>query len=216
VNDKSKRADGCEGSDLAGVARFVFEVGHLKRVPRTGWFLAGVDAPESVAEHTARTTVIALLLSALSPDSVNAGRVAMMCSIHDMAETRTGDVPSVGKKYLVKSDDLAVLDHQLAGVPPKVRDALTQLIIEYDERATIEARLARDADKIECLAQALEYQRVGVADVHHWVQGAYESITTEVGHALADAILAESPDSWWRDFVASYRTTLHPSHTDGL
>ena len=38
-----------EPGDITG---FLYEIGVLKRYPRTGWLLAGVPAPESVAEHS--------------------------------------------------------------------------------------------------------------------------------------------------------------------
>lgn len=191
---------------LLALARFVFETGYLKRVPRTGWFLAGVESPESVAEHTSRTTMIGMILALLSEEPVEPGRVAMMCALHDLAETRTGDIPSVGKQYLVKTGDVDVLHDQLAGAPDAVESALVQLIEEYEDRKTIEARLARDADKLECLAQAIEYQRAGIEDASQWITGSYESIGTEVGRSLADAVLNTSPGTWWHDFVSSYRT----------
>ena len=33
-----------------GIARYLFELGQLKRVRRSGWWVAGVDQPESVAD----------------------------------------------------------------------------------------------------------------------------------------------------------------------
>jgi hypothetical protein len=41
-------------SEAADITGFLFETGVLKRYPRTGWVLAGVPAPESVADHSFR------------------------------------------------------------------------------------------------------------------------------------------------------------------
>jgi hypothetical protein len=40
------------GNDMA---KYLYEAGQLKRVKRSGWWIAGVKDPESVAEHSFRT-----------------------------------------------------------------------------------------------------------------------------------------------------------------
>jgi hypothetical protein len=44
--------------------RLPYEMGLLKRYPRTGWALAGVPVAESVAEHSFRASVIAAVIAA--------------------------------------------------------------------------------------------------------------------------------------------------------
>src|SRR4051812_40383386 len=41
-----------ETHPMAGIATFLFEAGHLKNVPRSGWLLLGMAQPESIAEHS--------------------------------------------------------------------------------------------------------------------------------------------------------------------
>ena len=195
---------------LRSVARFVHEAGHLKAVPRTGWFLAGVRDPESVAEHMSRTSIIGLLLGALSPEPVDVGRIVLMCSIHDIAETRIGDIPSVARRYLDKPDERTVLSDQVVGMPEKATSLLTAALAEYEERTTAEAQLARDADKLECLAQAMHYRANGNPNAEQWIKSSYESLSTLVARQLADALVASEPEDWWRAFVANYRPAMKP------
>jgi putative hydrolase of HD superfamily len=192
-----------------GIASLIYELGFLKAVPRTGWTLAGVRTPETVAEHSHRTAAIAFLLATLA--GVDAGRVAALAVFHDFAETRTGDIPSVGKPYVAKVPDTEITCAQVAAAPIEVQDAVVGLIEEYREQRTLAARLAHDADKIECLAQALEYVANGYAQAQLWVQGSYESVGTDVGRQVASAILASEPGDWWHDFVSSYRRPLPPA-----
>ena len=49
----------------ADVAKYFYELGQLKRVKRSGWWLAGLRDPESVAEHAFRTAAIAYVLAAM-------------------------------------------------------------------------------------------------------------------------------------------------------
>ncbi|OGM27051.1 hypothetical protein A2627_01820 [Candidatus Woesebacteria bacterium RIFCSPHIGHO2_01_FULL_39_28] len=41
----------------------ILEIGKLKEVLRTGWTKKGIKNPESVAEHTWRVAILALILS---------------------------------------------------------------------------------------------------------------------------------------------------------
>jgi putative hydrolase of HD superfamily len=48
--------------------------------------------------------------------------------------------------------------------------AVRELVKEYEARETQEAQLAKDADKLECLIQAREYQAQGHEDVPPWIE----------------------------------------------
>jgi putative hydrolases of HD superfamily len=47
------------GTDAEAVASYLFEMGVMKHARRTGWWIAGVRDPESIAEHSFRTAVLA-------------------------------------------------------------------------------------------------------------------------------------------------------------
>ena len=49
---------GGELNEMTAVLNFFAEAGLLKRVRRSGWWVAGIDDPESVADHSFRTAVI--------------------------------------------------------------------------------------------------------------------------------------------------------------
>lgn len=51
--------------DLSAVGRFLYEAGTLRNTKRTGWWMAGVRDPESVAEHSWRTSLIATIIAKL-------------------------------------------------------------------------------------------------------------------------------------------------------
>jgi putative hydrolases of HD superfamily len=194
-------------AELSALSDFVHEFGHLKKSARTGWWLAGVDRPETVAEHTSRTAVIAYILALL--EGADPGKAVLFAVFHDMAETRLGDIPSVGKRYLKEASKVDIARDQLDGAPEAVAHHLTALVHEYENRQTLEARLARDADKLECLVQALEYKAHGFPQAEEWVQGSIESVGTDIGKLLAEAFTNADPDGWWRDFVAKYRSRPH-------
>src|SRR5215472_4861020 len=72
---------------LAGAAAFLFEMGKLKTVPRSGWFHLGIARPEDVAAHSFRTAMVGLVLASIA--EADPARTAALCLIHDTQETRT-------------------------------------------------------------------------------------------------------------------------------
>ena len=96
----------------------------------------------------------------------------------------------------------AVTAHQTAGMPADAGKAIQELTAEYEDNQTPEAHLAHDADKIEMLIQAIEYQALG-ADTQQWQDNALAALRTDAGAELARAVTSSSPQ-WWAAFNASY------------
>src|ERR1022692_478735 len=185
---------------LAGMATFLFEMGHLKNLPRAGWLFLGIPDPESVAEHSFRVGIVGLVLAAM--DGADVGRVAALCMFHDAHETRIGDVPSVGRAYVTTAVPEAVSAHQVSAMPDATAKVLQDLVAEYEAMQTPESRVAHDADKIETLMQAIEYQAQGY-DAAAWRESSLAALRTEPGRQLAQAIGAADPQ-WWSPFAAYY------------
>lgn len=206
VRDQARQLAGGEAHPLAGMATFLFEMGALKSLPRSGWLLLGVPEPESVAEHSFRVAVVGLLLAAM--EGADVGRTTALCLLHDAHETRIGDVPSVGRAYVTTAAPEAVTAHQTADMPDTVAKTVQDLTAEYEANETPEARLAHDADKIETLTQAIEYQAQG-HDAATWQENSIAALRTDAGRQLAQAIGA-ADSRWWAPFNASY-LELHAS-----
>lgn len=51
--------------DLSAVAYFLYEAGTLKQTRRTGWWMADVRDPESIADRSWRTSLIASIIAKL-------------------------------------------------------------------------------------------------------------------------------------------------------
>src|SRR5262252_2497593 len=186
---------------LAGVATYLFEMGHLKHLTRSGWLLLGIPQPETVAEHSFRVGVVGIMLAAL--EDVDVGRTAALCLLHDAHETRIGDVPSVGRAYVTTAIPEAVSAHQTSAMPDAVAKVVQDLVAEYEAGQTLESRVARDADKVETLLQAVEYQAQG-HDTSAWRESSLAALRTDAGRWLARAIGSTNPHGWWSAFAASY------------
>ena len=183
--------------NLEDAAKYLYEIGQLKRVRRSGWWIAGIDHPESVAEHSFRTAVIGYVLAHLAGADLH--KVATMCLFHDAHETRLNDVHRIARRYLPWGDagERAAAD-QAARLPESAAKELTDFFRSWESPDSLEAQLARDADQLECLVQAREYQAQGHKDVQDWIDGCRAALKTDVAQALADECLRLEPSAWWQ------------------
>ncbi len=190
-----------EDQPLAGTAAFLFEMGHLKQLTRAGWLLLGIPQPETVAEHSFRAGLIGVVLAAL--EGADTGRTAALCLLHDAHETRIGDVPSVGRAYVTTATPEAVTAHQTSAMPDGPAKILQDLTAEFEAAETLEAKVARDADKLETLIQAVEYQEQGFK-TGGWQETSAAALRTESARQLARTITVADPHGWFAPFQASY------------
>jgi len=183
--------------DLTAVARFLYEAGTLKQTKRSGWWMAGVKDPESVADHSWRTALIATIIAKL--EGADPARAAFLAVWHDSQETRTGDVNHLGKKYSAgEADPRAITADQVAGMPELLADAVRDPVAEYEAKDSPEAICARDADKLECMIQGIEYRDQGYTNTQRWIDNSCGRIVTKSGQALADAVLETGSLDWLR------------------
>ncbi|MFC0844456.1 HD family hydrolase [Streptomyces noboritoensis] len=183
--------------DLSAVAHFLYEAGTLKQARRTGWWMAGVRDPESVAEHSWRTSLIATIIAKL--EGADPARAAFLAVWHDTQETRTGDVNYLGKKYSVgAADPRAVTADQTAGMPDVLASAVRDLVDEYEAKESPEAVCARDADKLECMLQGIEYRAQGYDHAQRWIDNSRARLVTDTAIRLADELLSQNSLDWLR------------------
>ncbi|NUK52554.1 HD domain-containing protein [Streptomyces lunaelactis] len=182
--------------DLSAVAHFLYEAGSLKHARRTGWWMAGVRDPESVAEHAWRTSLIASIIAKL--EGADPARAAFLAVWHDSQETRTGDVNYLGKKYSSEANPEDVTVDQTAGMPEVLASTVRDLVAEYEAKETPEAICARDADKLECMLQGIEYKAQGYENAQRWIDNSRGRLVTETGQRLADELLSQGSLDWLR------------------
>jgi len=180
--------------ELRDTTGFLYEIGLLKRYKRTGWSQVGVALPESVADHSFRVSVIASVLAAM--EGADPQRAAFLALWHDSQETRTTDLPHLTKNYVSAAANEQVTRDQVAPLPPPVAGMISAAVAEYEAAETPEARCARDADKLECLLQAREYQEQGHANVQPWIDSSLAALTTTSAKQLAHEAMAQNSLDW--------------------
>jgi putative hydrolase of HD superfamily len=143
---------------LGGILDFLRATERLKIVRRSAYTSEG--EPESVAEHSWRLCLMALVLRDEFP-SVDLGKLLAMCVVHDLGEAIGGDVPAPEQARRLEADPSASKSGQerrdlltlLAPLPTPTRVMITALWDEYESATSVEARTAKALDKLETILQ---------------------------------------------------------------
>jgi putative hydrolase of HD superfamily len=143
--------------DAERALRFLRVVNALEAVDRAGYVLRGVERPECVAAHSLGVLAAALAVAEMVPEPVDRGRLALLALLHDLGESRVGDVPMPEKTARHDEEEARAMDAILDGLPRRFRAAWEEL----REGRTIEARLVKGCDKLQLMAKVLDYEREG-------------------------------------------------------
>ncbi|MGB9441201.1 MAG: HD domain-containing protein [Desulfobacterales bacterium] len=179
---------------MKNIANLLFEAKILKEIPRSGYHFLGVGK-ESVAEHCFSTTFIAYVMSRMEPE-IDALKLICMCLIHDLPETRIGDLNTVHKKY-VKADETKAFKDTIERLA--FRQDLTDLFDEFNAGRSIEAKLAHDADQLALILELKDLMDIGYKPPETWIQNVIGRLQTETGQKIARAVMDTPRDAWWRD-----------------
>jgi putative hydrolase of HD superfamily len=174
--------------DIENVLTFLRAAERLKVTHRSGYTSAG--NPESVAEHTWRLCLMAMLIQPSVP-GVDFARLIRICIVHDLGEAIGGDIPAPeqarrmaagqGNKSGDERRDLVTL---VAPLPSTLQHDMLALWDEYEAAATPEARLAKALDKLETILQ--HTQGKNPPDFDHAFNLGYGRQHTERPQLIAD------------------------------
>jgi putative hydrolases of HD superfamily len=169
------------------------QVGGLKSLPRTGWLRKGIVNPESVAAHSHRAAVMAILFAA--DLGVDGDRLLRMMIVHDLPESdpAVGDItPFCGVDPDEKRRRERAAMQRLADALPG-GDELLRLWVEYDEGQTPEADAAHQLDALEMALQAREYESAWGVDLSEFRASARSKVRHPTLVRLLDQIDRDGP-----------------------
>ncbi|SHK21247.1 putative hydrolases of HD superfamily [Desulfatibacillum alkenivorans DSM 16219] len=185
------------------IARFLYEAGQLRRVDRSGWWVAGVDAPESVAEHSFRTAVLAGMLAKII--GANREKVLTMALYHDIPEARINDLHKVAQRYFdCPTANVRAAEDQADSLPSELGKEMADLARELYDESSLEAKIVADADHLECLLTAKEYLQRGFP-VQDWIENNLAGLHTEAAREIAQAAMDAAPSDWWKGLKISHK-----------
>lgn len=191
----------------------------LKDTVRAGWLEKGREVSlkrktESVADHSWASAFIAQTFltedpaecALLSDADLQSGRgqydkarIIQMLIIHDLPEAFTGDIPASRK---TEEDELKEKEYNQSTAALSVFPLFEQfrqsaeLWDEFNENATINARIAKDIDHLEPLFQLYFYRdslssENPADEMNTWINRANNQLYTEFGRSLFQFIVKE-------------------------
>jgi putative hydrolase of HD superfamily len=129
----------------------------------------------------------------MHPDA-DAFRLVRMCLVHDLLESRTGDLNLVQKQYVI-SDEKKAKEAMVKNIP--FGQEMAELLAEFEKGETLEARLARDADQLSFILDLKSLSDMGHLPARKWLNFVIQRLVTPTGKKIAETILATEQDAWW-------------------
>lgn len=135
---------------------FLFEMGNIRFIERM-WRRFLHDDFANLAEHHFRVFWIAMVIASHEKGADN-GKVAKLALIHDIAESRTGDVDYLSRQYVVRNEELGIKDILDGTTLEKEFFALWE---EYETRESLESKIVKDADNLDVDFELAEQAATG-------------------------------------------------------
>lgn len=153
---------------------------------------------ESVAEHSWRLALMAMLLEDEFPD-LDIDKVIKMCLIHDLGEVFTGDIATFEKTDADTAAEDSAYDNWIDTFPDIQKKQFSELLAEMSALETCESKLYKALDKLEAVIQHNE------SDISSWLPLEYELQLTygaeEASFSPFTSRLKECIDQWTQNKI---------------
>lgn len=178
----------------------------LKRTLRHSWLSDGRQ--ESVAEHTWRMSLMAIIVAPHLDESVDVEKLLKIVIIHDLVEAIAGDIPAFELLHNVENriskrrrEEAAIrtIAEMLPGASSSVIQTLWE---EFESKSSFEAKVANALDKLEAQIQHNEAPLATWLDVEKGLMHSLERHTsfdtfldelrTEVVHETTRKLTSEA------------------------
>lgn len=174
---------------------FLYEIGTLRYLQRKWRQFLNADF-QNIAEHKFRVVWIAMVI-AMREGVEDINKVIKMALIHDIAESRTGDVDYVARQYNVRDEEVAIKDMLQDTTLEK---EFIELWKEYEAKKTKEAQIVKDADNIDVDLELKEQEVKGYRLHPKWLEMrkmvAKDKLYTKTAKKLWKEIQRSNPHDW--------------------
>lgn len=179
--------------------QLLFELGTLRFVPRT-WNQLHNPGFANVAEHMFRMMWIALILA--KKEGADVSKVLKIALVHDVTESRTGDVHTLTRHYVQRDEANALADMTAS---TSYEAEAKELMEEYHKRETLEAKVVKDADILDVDMELRELWAKGGKYPKTWDEKRRQIVEndlhTESARTMWHEINAADPYDWYADGI---------------
>src|SRR3972149_971171 len=174
---------------------FLYEVGCLRFIPRA-WRQMLSPNFANLTEHTLRVAWIAALIA--RHEGANIGKAMQMALVHDLSESRTGDVHYISRLY-TRRDEKGAIKDMLHGTT--LPSELLDLWQEYEERESLESKVVKDADNLDVDFEIQEQAARGVNLKEDWYKEqrkplVYPNLHTETAKRIFEMLYSSNRNDW--------------------
>ena len=184
---------------------FLYEIGTLRFIQRTWKQFMNPDFA-NLAEHTLRVAWIAMVI-AKNEKGADLDKVIKMALVHDITESRTGDVHYLSRQYTIRKEDVAIKDMLKE---TSLEKDFIKLWEEYEERKFIEAKIVKDADNIDVDLELMEQKSRGNTLPDKWKimrkTAIRKKLFTKSAKQVWDSLHETDPDSWHLNAQHRFKT----------
>jgi putative hydrolase of HD superfamily len=175
----------------------LYEMGTIRHIQRMWRRFLNADFA-NLAEHHFRVAWIALVI-AKREGVENTDKILKMALAHDIAESRTGDVDQLSRQYVDRNEELGLKDIL---EETSLGEEMLALMQEYEERQTIEAKIVKDADNLDCDFELHEQAARGMDFPKHYYQQKIrktvftDKLYTPTARAMWQEMQYSDPHNW--------------------
>ncbi|MFJ6414258.1 HD family hydrolase [Terribacillus saccharophilus] len=174
---------------MRGIMQVLRLAEKLKFEMRHSWLSNGRQ--ESVAEHTWRVGLMAVLIEPYIEEKLDMAKLLKMITIHDLVEAEAKDVPAfdslfdMGRKEQKHLAESTAMDNLRAMLEEEPGKELQALWLEFEAKQTFEAKVANALDKLEAQLQHNE------ASMDTWLEIEKEMVYLLKPHSEFHPVLDE-------------------------
>lgn len=180
------------------ILHLIEQAGSLMLMPRTHIRSLG-NTFDNVASHSFHTSIIAYCIARMEGLTHQDGIKAMtMATLHDLAESRTGDLDFIAKNYCKDDEEKAIKD-SFSGI--SFGKDLEEISNEYEERKSLVSKCAKDADSLEQIFLEWRLMWQGNKLAEKWFVGDFvnrvPNLNTESAKKISMEMKNSNPNEWW-------------------
>ena len=154
-------------SNVKNVVEFFVVCNKLQNVIRKGYIDWNVHSKriESVAEHIYSTQMLAIAMFSEYSYDIDLYKVILMIAIHELEETVIGDLTH----FEISKEEKEKIGHKAVSKilsELTIGESLKDIIFEFDERKTKEAKFAFYCDKLQCDLRVKLYDEEGCVNLN--------------------------------------------------
>lgn len=149
---------------------------------------------ESVAEHTWRMSLMAVLIEPYLEHPVDTARLLKMIIIHDLVEAEAGDMSALdvlrdpSLRVAKQQREIQAIENLRRNLGDPLGSTIYALWFEFEEKSTYEAKVANAIDKLEVQLQHND------ASIDTWEEIEYDMCFMMDQHVTFDATLKQLKD----------------------